>query len=360
MLRKLDHYGIRGVALSLIQDYLSNRYQFVNVNGVSSEKYLITCGVPQGSVLGPLLFLLYINDVVNVSSVLYAVLFADDTNALLRGKNLNEMSSIMNNELEKIMIWLNTNKLSLNIKKTHFMIFRSRGKKHYDLSTPIHIGGEIIDEVDNTKFLGVIIDCRLNWGLHIKNIKNKMSKGLGIICKAKKMLNECTLRTLYFSFIYPYLYYCIIAWGRTYESYLDGLLKVQKTVVRIITSSSFTAHAYPLFQRLKLLTLNELYITNVALFMFKLHHGNVSPVFKPMFTLNCDVHSYSTRQANNYHLPLPKSDLMKRSVRFRGVKIWNQAIRLVDIKCSICTFKFRIKQCVNAISLEYTAKTGFW
>ena len=137
------------------------------------------------------------------------------------------------------------------------MIFRSRGKRLVPSTVPISIGGEIIHEVESTKFLGVIVDCKLNWSLHINHIKNKISKGLGIIYKARRLLNENTLKTLYYSFIYPYLHYCIIAWGNTYISYLDGLFKIQKRVIRMITFSSWTSHTYPLFQRLKLLTLSE-------------------------------------------------------------------------------------------------------
>ena len=177
--------------------------------------------------------------------------------------------------------------------------------------------------------------------------ENKISKGLGIIYKARRLLNENTLKTLYYSFIYPYLHYCIIAWGNTYISYLDGLFKIQKRVIRMITFSSWTSHTYPLFQRLKLLTLSELYVFNVAIFMYKYHYGNVSAFIKMMFTLNINVHSYGTRQLMELHLPLPKTDLFKRSVGFQGAKIWNKVLKQIDINCSLCTFKYRIKQCIH-------------
>ena len=177
--------------------------------------------------LGPLLFLLYVNDISNVSSNLFTLLFADDTNALAIGKDLDKLITSLNIDLEKIVIWLAANKLSLNVKKTHFMIFKTKNKniKH---SNSVKIGREIISEVEHTKFLGVIIDNRLNWSFHINSVKRKISKGFGVICKAKRILNKETLVTLYHSFVYPYLQYGIIAWGSTYASYIDPIVKLQK------------------------------------------------------------------------------------------------------------------------------------
>ena len=117
LLSKLDHMGIRGLTYKWISDYLSDRSQYVNDDGHKSDCKNISCGVPQGSILGPLLFLLYINDIANVSSVLFSILFADDTNALASGNDLSELVSTVNIELQKVVIWLAANKLSLNIKK---------------------------------------------------------------------------------------------------------------------------------------------------------------------------------------------------------------------------------------------------
>ena len=168
LFEKLDHMGIRGIAYDWLCDYLNNRSQYVSYDGSKSEYRNISCGVPQGSVLGPLLFLLYINDIANVSDVLFSLLFADDTNSLASGSDLGQLIETVNCELEKIVIWLAANKLSLNIKKTHFMLFRTKGKKITgDVS--IKISNQEVTQVDHTKFLGVIIDNKLNWSYHIKS-----------------------------------------------------------------------------------------------------------------------------------------------------------------------------------------------
>ena len=212
LFQKLEFYGVRDVALEWFKSYLNDRKQYVVFNKTESEYMNISCGVPQGSILGPLLFLLYVNDIVNVSDILLLLLYADDTNAFLSGKSVDQMIDTMNNELKKLVVWLQVNKLKLNVKKTHFMIFSS-GRKKFDYCQKLFIGNDEIQVVTQTKFLGAIIDQHLTWEKHICHVKKKAAKGVGILSKAKKVLNLKALRTLYYSFVYPYLDYCIEVWG---------------------------------------------------------------------------------------------------------------------------------------------------
>ena len=201
LFKKLHHYGIRGGALKWFQSYLSARYQYVTYNGTESTKQNIKCGVPQGSILGPLLFLIDINDLANVCKYMMPLLFADDTHLFRGGKNINDRHDEISHDLASISEWLKSNKLTLNIKKTHFIVFTRNGatKPHVNLC----IDGHSIGEVRKTKFLGVIIDNRLNWKDHITYISGKFSKGSGIILKARKHLDKDALKTLYYSFVYP-------------------------------------------------------------------------------------------------------------------------------------------------------------
>ena len=160
LLLKLEHNGVRGSALKWFKSYLSDRQQYVTYNGVSSQLKNINCGVPQGSVLGPLLFLLYITDLSNVCKCTMPLFFADDTNLFINGSNINELESLLNSELAEIAKWLKVNKLSLNINKTHYMIFAT--KRKIIPGIVINIEGHIINEVDSTKFLGIYLDNKLN------------------------------------------------------------------------------------------------------------------------------------------------------------------------------------------------------
>ena len=207
LLSKLFHYGIRSPAHKWFTNNISNRKQYVTFYGTSSTIRNITCGVPQGSILGPLLYIyIYINDLCKVCNFAAPILFADDTNLFCNGCDLQVMEQNINWELSKISKRLKTNKLSLNVKKTHYMVFSKRRTRKTSLK--LIIDGESIGEVQNTKFLGIIIDNKLNWKDHISYIAGKVSRGVGVIIKARNYLNRDGLMCLYYSFVYPYFAYC--------------------------------------------------------------------------------------------------------------------------------------------------------
>ena len=184
LLNKLFAYGFRGVAYTWIESYLKNRVQYVHYNGMSSYKLTCNIGVPQGSILGPLLFLLYINNIHSASEVSDFILFADDTTILFHDKDLNGVTLQAEVEFTKIIHWLNANKLSLNIKKTKVLIFDN--KRHDDTNLYLSLGGTVIKPSSHTKFLGILIDNKLNWKEHISYITKTIARENGIIYKTKK------------------------------------------------------------------------------------------------------------------------------------------------------------------------------
>ena len=183
LLQKLSCYGIRGPPLDLICSYLSNRKQCVCYNSVFSDFKPVTTGVPQGSVLGPLLFLIYINDLPKTSSVVSFILFADDTTITFSSDNIIELESVLNRELHIISDWFKANKLTLNTKKTNFILFRSQKSKYHKPS--ISINGSPILQTNHTKFLGIEIDDTLSYKLHITKLENKISSVIGILYKIR-------------------------------------------------------------------------------------------------------------------------------------------------------------------------------
>ena len=179
LLKKLYAYGIRGNFIKWFESYLCDRAQYVVYNNQRYMTHPIKCGVPQGSILGPLLFIIYVNDIGNISNLLFNIMYADDTSVLLSGNNLNDLICLLNKELDLLYIWLNSNKLSLNTQKTFYLLFhRARIKGN---NSVVKINDCVLNRVNIIKYLGVIIDHKLKWCEHISYVKNKVSKGLGII-----------------------------------------------------------------------------------------------------------------------------------------------------------------------------------
>ena len=343
LFQKLEVYGIRGIALNWFRSYLDSRVQYVEYDGEKSDYKNISCGVPQGSILGPLLFLLYINDLSDVSEKLFSLLFADDSNMFITGRNVNDLISEMNTELEHIIIWLNVNKLSLNLKKTHFMIFR-KGREKITFDKELMINNTVIHMATQTKFLGVIIDENLSFKPHIAYVKGKISKSLGILYKCKKFFKEETLLTLYNSFVYPYFIYCITIWGSTYQTYLDPLVKLQKRAIRVVAGVDWLAHTAPLFTKLKLLRLDQIYVYYVELFMFRFHHNKIPIIFSKFYTKNRDCIDRKTRQSELFYLPIAKSPQRERSMRFTGVIYNNYLYDKLGLNVSYPTYKKALKR----------------
>ena len=212
------------------------------------------------------------------------------------------------------------------------------------LDTDLVIDGSKIELVNKTKFLGVIIDPHLTFNSHIQYIKGKISRGVGILNKCKRYLSVSTLVTLYYSFLYPYLNYCNCIWGNTCRSYLEPLIKLQKRAVRIISSAHRRAHTEPLFTNLRILTIPKLFVYCVQLFMFKIHHGMVPPIFRNFFAYNHTIHSHMTRQSNQLHTFGASTTQRLRTVRSVGVSIFNHFDGILNMDCLFMTYKYHLKQ----------------
>ena len=342
LLRKLSHYGIKNNSLSWFASYLQNRHQKVKFkNNVFSDYGIMKCGVPQGSTLGPLLFLLYLNDLPFVSKVLTFVLFADDTNIFLKGNNISELMKTFNIELINISDWFAANKLSLNVQKTNCIHF-SNG--NYKTDIKLKLNGKEIKQVQEIKFLGVFIDDKLTWKSHIQYINTKISKSIGILYKVRHILNKEWKMNLYKTFVVPYLNYCNIIWASTYKTSLNTLLIKQKRALKIVLNLPFLTPSAYVFNIAKVHTVYEINKMHFSIFMYKYVKKLLPLSFTNMFILNRDIHSIQTRNSSKFYVPFPRIDKFKFSVTYAAPTIWNSLSEINKNLDTIHKFKNNIKQ----------------
>ena len=226
LLKQLEHY-VRGIPLQWFPSYLSGRKQHVSVAGNLSETLEISCGVSHGSVLGPLLFLLYINDLSKISKKLTFFLFADDTNIYYESSSLLDIQKSVNKELRKVRKWLESNCLALNLDKTNFVIFRSTQHKA-ETQINIKFDRKKVSQETCVKFLSVLLDSTLSWKLHLIELSKKLSRAVGLLYKIRHYTPLETFKLLYFGIFYPFLSYGVQMWGFTYPTLLNPVFILQK------------------------------------------------------------------------------------------------------------------------------------
>ena len=300
---------------------------------------------PKAQYWGLYFFLLYINDLSSICKYTLPFLFADDTSLMATGDDISQLQNVINQELAAIATWLKVNKLSLNIKKTQFILFTR--KKCQNTSIHLNIDGANISQVTETKFLGVYIDSQLNWKRHISYISGKVARGIGILIKARHYLSKQCLVSLYYSFIYPYLIYCNHIWGTAYVSNLSRLTILQKKAVRIICHAKFRSHSDPLFRNLGLLKFIDINRYLFGRFMFRVVHGDVPDIFGGFFRYNRELHEYNTRYSNHLNISTVKSNLRKSCIKFRGAYIWNSILAAgINQNVSDYVFSRQLKNCI--------------
>ena len=335
LLKKLEHYGIRGNALLLMKSYLTNRKQFVALDGCRSEMRNMDIGVPQGSVLGPLLFLIYINDLPRSVNRLNSILFADDTTLHFSHKDVYSLCDVLTSELARVKDWLLANKLTLNAKKTYFIIF---SLKNVPDDVRVSLGSHALDRQLKGKFLGVVLDDKLTFKDHIDMIAGKIAKLIGIIYRLQQYFPPLILKLIYNSLVVPHLSYCILAWGSCSRQVIQPLIIMQKKLIRILTSSDYYAHTSPLFHSLALLKLDDIYNLTLMNIMFQTLTLNKHPSIKQKITQVQPDHRYGVRTIR-LALPFTRVKKCEQMYLYQGIKQWNVLPAYLKVLLSISSFK---------------------
>ncbi len=345
LLKKLKFLGVGGTALQWFKSYLSNRKQIVDLNGTHSEIMDLDISVLQGSILGPILFLCFINDLWTVSNLLM-LMFADDTSALKSGKNLTSLIQEVNIELNKIAIWFRANKLAVNVSKTKFIIFRNKGKNItnpcprviYDANEAnMSPNPELIYSLERIhdlhedpdmryyKLLGVNLDEFLTFDNHTNNLCKKLAKSLFCINRAKNFLNKKALKTLYFALIHSHLNYCVTLLSGLSQKNKSKIFNFQKKAIRIISKAKYRDHTGPLFRKENILPYDKLIQYACTMFMHSVHHKyapkSFSSMFKPVENQQINLRN---DQLKIFDLPFPRTEKFKKSPEYLLSDIWNK------------------------------------
>ena len=357
-MNKLDHYGIRGTSLSWFKSYLNKRKQYVSINGIDSELKDLTCGVPQGSVLGPILFLLYINDLPNISK-LHFFLFADDTNIYLESDDLKKLETTMNKELNKLHEWLRINRLSLNISKTNYVIFCPINKPK--ISITILIDKKAILEVKYVKYLGILIDSQLTFRNHIGELTKKIARTIGVLYKVRPFISSKILTNLYYAIIYPFLLYGILIWGNACKTTLNPLHILQKKFVRMATFNDLPRatpgpliHTPPLFHALNILTIFDIFNLHLGIFVYD-SYNSIGPSSDIINFIRANtVHSHSTRYAHSNSFFQNYSRTTRyglKSLQIEGTHLWSTIPLVIKELNSKILFKKHYKKFLTSMYL---------
>ena len=328
LLKKLDHYGIRGNANNWIKSYLSNRKQFVSINGFESVLLPVTIGVPQGSVLGPLLFLLYINDL--NSCVRYSIVhhFADDTNLLTISNSIKKLSRQVNCDLRSLTNWLKANKIALNIKKTEFILFKKPSAVINDFPF-VKMDGKKISPSRQIKYLGIYIDENLSWKYHITQLSNKLCRANGMLSKIRHFVTPSLLKTIYHAIFSSHMRYGCIVWGQIGSPLRSRICNLQNKALRIMCFAKLFDKTKPLFVKLNLLQFSDVVLLENILLSHAFVTKSLPVSFNDFFSLTNIVHRYETRRTANVFFKVKMVNTTRfglNSIKSLCVKSWNSLL----------------------------------
>lgn len=348
LLHKLFKYGIRGVAYDIIQSYLQNRTQYIEVGNIKSSPCPTTVGVPQGSILSPLLFLIHINDLKN-STKLKTINFADDTLLYHRITNPTIAKNWLNNELNKILKWMQNNRLKLNLTKTNYLIFSPKSDKYKNLNDTnlFETKDYKIERKTHCKYLGIMIDKNVNWKPHINNLKTKLAKAVGILYRIRYYLNKNSLNLLIHSLIISHLKYGIICYARADKTSLQPLKVLFNNALRCVNfiKRKDRKKLKDLYSQHKMLTLDKMFNLELGKFCYKFFNGSLPNSFKSIFTKISKIHRHNTRNLNKrLYIKKQKNKSGLKTLSYQASKFWNELPNEIKNKKSIHTFSKSLKK----------------
>ena len=351
LIKKLDHYGIRGVTLDWFRSYLKDRKQVTYINETLSEvSKMCNFGVPQGSVLGPLLFLLYINNINHSLNEVIIKLFADDTNCFFSGEDFDSLMEIVTSEMNSLQNWINANKLTINFdpNKSCYNVFKPKNKNlpsGYDRG--IQMGENILTYKESTNYLGIILDDKMNWKAHIAETTSKITKYAGIFAKVRYMMPRRCLTTLYNSFTFPKINYGIEAYGNTTLETLRPLKVAQNRILKILQFKPHKSNTNKLYSDFSVLKMEDIFKFSMCNITHKyIHHKEAVPqALHTIFLQHNDIHSYNTRNKKDLHAQeINTITYGAKQISYITRQCWNELPKEIKQEQNTNTFRQNLKK----------------
>ena len=344
LLKRLQSLGVRGNYLKWFDSFLSGRSIQVVLNDAFSSPYQVKCGVPQGSVLGPLLYLVYVDSMRFYLPECFITTFADDTALTMSSRMIDDLLLKVNRVLKSFYVFTSLSLLSVNVKKTNFMIFRRVGKPP-SVDGEIFFNGKPLSQVHEVRYLGFQLDCNLSWKHHSDLVAAKVARGLGILRRLKHFLPLSVLLLLYHSIVAPYISYGCVIWSSNFYANFKRVQILQNKTVRLlgnyIENVNDTASC---FKKLRVLNIGQIRDYQAAIFAYRCWNDVCPPVFTNFFRVNSSLHRYATREAENFTVEYRDTTRAGFGIRYLAPAIWNDIPVGVREAEHIGSFKVKIKK----------------
>ena len=345
LLSKLEHYGIRGNALDLFKSYLRDRKQFTVLEGKNSKTSSIDCGVPQGSVLGPLFFLLFINDLPNCCPLGKIRIFADDTNVFFHSENIKELISTAKTIMIQLNSWFNSNKLTLNANKSSFTIFKSINK-HIYLPKSIEFLNFKIERTASIKFLGIILDQHLTWEQHINEVCNKLRSLFHVFYSIRRYLAKENIKTLYYTLIYSRIKYGLAVYGQAGITKLNKIQFLQNQLLKVLSSKKFRYSTDKLHNEFEILKVKDMVNQEILTFVHNYFSNSLPTAFNNYYETLISIHGINTRHGSNINKIPHRTKMGALSIKIHGAELWNKLDNNLKSISHVKCFRFRYKNSI--------------
>lgn len=344
LLKKLEHIGIIGPALKILKSYLENRYQIVKIGNYESSSEPVTCGVPQGSILGPLLFLVYVNNLHQAELQGNLTLYADDTCLFYFGKNIETIMHQAQHDMKVLETWFQYNLLTINTSKSSYVIFKAKNKivaQHPDLT----INGIALHERQQEKYLGLTLDNKLTWRAHIQQITKKLSSLVGSLYNIARCIPRKARLLIYNSLVKPHLLYLIELWGCAAKTNLNHIQALQNKLVKILHHYHYLTSSRTIYKETKLMNIKQLHTYNTCILIYKIIHKLIHSDIT--FTLKSQINKYASRRHTHLAIPRVRTKYGKNNLTFVGAQLYNKLPKTVRDATSLRIFKKRLREHIS-------------